>query len=151
MNYFTTASYWNLEQVSVSNKQPEHLEVSADDDVVREEEHIKSRIGRCMGAENVIELRGVRKSFKRNIPGLGIGDFHAVKCPWFGMQKKSFSALLGPNGAGKTTVINMLTGVLPLTSGEALVLDQLRRIRVAWPTSVEFLACVRSLIFSGVH
>eukprot|EP00659_Diplonema_papillatum_P020657 gene20657-31831_t len=30
-------------------------------------------------------------------------------------------ALLGHNGAGKTTLINMLTGMLPLTSGDAVV------------------------------
>jgi len=29
--------------------------------------------------------------------------------------------LLGHNGAGKTTMINMLTGMLPITSGDALI------------------------------
>jgi ABC-type sugar transport system ATPase subunit len=31
-------------------------------------------------------------------------------------------ALLGHNGAGKTTTINMLSGMLPISSGEATVL-----------------------------
>jgi len=33
-------------------------------------------------------------------------------------------ALIGPNGAGKTTLINLLTGVLPATSGRVLLRGQ---------------------------
>ena len=33
-------------------------------------------------------------------------------------------ALIGPNGAGKTTLINLLTGVLPATSGQVLLRGQ---------------------------
>jgi ABC-type branched-subunit amino acid transport system ATPase component len=38
--------------------------------------------------------------------------------------KKQLFALLGPNGAGKTTTISMLTGALPPTRGNALVLGE---------------------------
>lgn len=37
------------------------------------------------------------------------------------IEKGDVFALLGPNGAGKTTVIKMLTTLLPVTSGEALI------------------------------
>ncbi|KAF8060280.1 ABCA2 [Scenedesmus sp. PABB004] len=40
---------------------------------------------------------------------------------WLRIAPNQLFALLGPNGAGKTTTINCLTGVLPLSGGEALV------------------------------
>jgi ABC-type multidrug transport system ATPase subunit len=123
-NYFMLPSYWNFEQASLSSAEPEVLEASIDDDVLREEGAIKARIGAEMLPENAIEVRGIRRTWKRNVPMKGMVDFHAVKCPWFGIQKKSLYALLGPNGAGKTTLINILTGVLPASCGEALIENQ---------------------------
>ena len=34
------------------------------------------------------------------------------------LHKNEILGLIGPNGAGKTTLFNMLSGTLPLTSGE---------------------------------
>jgi len=48
-------------------------------------------------------------------------EFWAIKGSWFSIEKDRVFCLLGPNGAGKTTTINCLTGVLPLTGGDALV------------------------------
>jgi ABC-type multidrug transport system ATPase subunit len=49
------------------------------------------------------------------------GSFTAVNDVSFQVEKGEIFGFLGPNGSGKTTVIKMLTGLLPLTSGEATV------------------------------
>ena len=49
------------------------------------------------------------------------GKFTAVDDVSFQIQKGEIFGFLGPNGSGKTTVIKMLTGLLPLTQGSAIV------------------------------
>ena len=49
------------------------------------------------------------------------GQFTAVNDVSFQVQKGEIFGFLGPNGSGKTTVIKMLTGLLPLTGGNARV------------------------------
>jgi ABC-type multidrug transport system ATPase subunit len=49
------------------------------------------------------------------------GTFTAVDDVSFRVEKGEIFGFLGPNGSGKTTVIKMLTGLLPLSSGEATV------------------------------
>ena len=49
------------------------------------------------------------------------GDFTAVNDVSFLVEKGEIFGFLGPNGSGKTTVIKMLTGLLPLTGGDATV------------------------------
>jgi ABC-type multidrug transport system ATPase subunit len=49
------------------------------------------------------------------------GNFTAVDDVSFRVEKGEIFGFLGPNGSGKTTVIKMLTGLLPLSAGSALV------------------------------
>jgi ABC-type multidrug transport system ATPase subunit len=49
------------------------------------------------------------------------GNFVAVNDVSFRVQRGEIFGFLGPNGSGKTTVIKMLTGLLPLSGGQATV------------------------------
>jgi drug efflux transport system ATP-binding protein len=49
------------------------------------------------------------------------GAFTAVDDVSFRVEKGEIFGFLGPNGSGKTTVIKVLTGLLPMSSGEANV------------------------------
>jgi ABC-2 type transport system ATP-binding protein len=49
------------------------------------------------------------------------GDFEAVKNVSFSVAEGEIFGLLGPNGAGKSTLIRMMTTLIPVTSGKAMV------------------------------
>jgi len=49
------------------------------------------------------------------------GNLTAVNDVSFRVEQGEIFGFLGPNGSGKTTVIKMLTGLLPLSGGSALV------------------------------
>jgi ABC-2 type transport system ATP-binding protein len=49
------------------------------------------------------------------------GDFEAVKGVSFSVADGEIFGLLGPNGAGKSTLIRMMTTLIPVTSGNAIV------------------------------
>ena len=49
------------------------------------------------------------------------GDFIAVDNASITVEKGEVFGFLGPNGSGKTTVIKMLTGLLPITEGDATI------------------------------
>lgn len=59
-----------------------------------------------------IDIRNLTKRF---------GDFTAVDGIDLRVPRGSFYGFLGLNGAGKSTTVRMLTGLLPPTSGDALV------------------------------
>ncbi|MFY9793050.1 MAG: ATP-binding cassette domain-containing protein [Candidatus Sulfotelmatobacter sp.] len=49
------------------------------------------------------------------------GDFTAVDDVSFNVKEGEIFGLLGPNGAGKSTLIRMMTTLIPITSGKALI------------------------------
>jgi len=49
------------------------------------------------------------------------GDFEAVSNVSFNVAEGQIFGLLGPNGAGKSTLIRMMTTLIPVTSGRAII------------------------------
>ena len=49
------------------------------------------------------------------------GDFEAVKGITFSVAEGEIFGLLGPNGAGKSTLIRMMTTLIPVTAGKAII------------------------------
>jgi branched-chain amino acid transport system ATP-binding protein len=60
----------------------------------------------------VLEIRGLNKSF---------GALAVARDIDLTLDRGARHALIGPNGAGKTTLVNLITGVLPPTSGRVLL------------------------------
>src|SRR5690348_15896804 len=49
------------------------------------------------------------------------GDFEAVKGVSFSVAEGEIFGLLGPNGGGKSTLIRLMTTLIPVTAGKAVV------------------------------
>jgi len=102
---------------------------STDEDVVEAFDQRRARLeaitrgGEPLASDEVaVELFNLRKVFSGI---LGRKKFEAVKGTWLGINHSELFCLLGPNGAGKTTTINMLTGALMPSAGEAVVYGEL--------------------------
>ncbi|MFO1209942.1 MAG: ABC transporter ATP-binding protein [Amaricoccus sp.] len=52
------------------------------------------------------------------------GAFLAVNDVSFTVEHGEFVALVGPSGCGKTTTLNLIAGLIPLTSGEIFIEDR---------------------------
>lgn len=62
---------------------------------------------------NVLEINGLSKSYKKNVPVL-----HNLN---LSIESGRIVGLLGPNGCGKSTLIKLISGLLQPDSGEILV------------------------------
>jgi branched-chain amino acid transport system ATP-binding protein len=72
--------------------------------------------------EPALELRALGKSF---------GGLQAVRNVTIQVMSGDRKAIIGPNGAGKTTLFNVITGVLPASSGRVLLFG---RDVTSWPS-----------------
>src|ERR1700679_3112010 len=63
-------------------------------------------------SQPAIEVRNIVKRY---------GSFEAVKGVSFSVANGEIFGLLGPNGAGKSTLIRMMTTLVPITGGKAIV------------------------------
>ncbi len=78
--------------------------------------HLPGRLAKDGSAEPVIRLRGVVKEYQT-----ANGSFQALKSADLDVYPGEFLSIVGKSGAGKTTLINMITGVDHLTSGEVWI------------------------------
>ncbi len=74
------------------------------------------------GAAPVLELRGLSRRF---------GGLDAVQEVDLRILRGARHAIIGPNGAGKTTLFNLVTGVMPASSGQVLIFG---RDVTGWPS-----------------
>ncbi len=72
--------------------------------------------------EPLIRMKDIRKSYGRVMALDGV-DFH--------VNEREIVGLLGDNGAGKSTLIKVLSGAVPLTSGEIVIRGKPVTIRSA--------------------
>jgi ABC-2 type transport system ATP-binding protein len=73
---------------------------------------LKPANGNGHGLANAIEVDHIVKKY---------GDFTAVDDVSFTVKEGEIFGLLGPNGAGKSTLIRMMTTLIPITAGRALI------------------------------
>jgi len=73
---------------------------------------LATRLHQASG-ETVAELVGLSKEY---------GGVHAVRDVDLQIRSGEVVGLIGPNGAGKTTLVNMISGLVPPSSGRATVL-----------------------------
>nr|XP_043636610.1 ABC transporter A family member 2-like [Erigeron canadensis] len=135
--YFLNPGYWSGKggnrvkegQIcSCMRSLPAIEHTSPDDEDVLEEENIVKQQHRegAVDPNLAVQIHGLVKVYPG---GTNVGcctckksaPYHALKGLWVNFPKDQLFCLLGPNGAGKTTAINCLTGITPVTEGDALI------------------------------
>ena len=84
-----------------------------------------SQLTNASAGTHAVNCEGPEKAGKNAIDVLNIvkkyGDFTAVNDVTFHVRDEEIFGLLGPNGAGKSTLIRMMTTLIPITAGRAVV------------------------------
>ena len=93
---------------------------------------------RPAGGTPLLEVRGLQKRF---------GGLVAVKDLSFSMRAGEILGLIGPNGAGKSTLFNLVSGTLPASAGEVMLLGE----RIAGLPSREIARRGLARSFQHVH
>src|SRR5678815_164841 len=62
-----------------------------------------------------VVLKGLVKTY---------GSFNAVNDVSLTVNDGEFVALVGPSGCGKTTTLNLIAGLIPITSGDIVIGDR---------------------------
>ncbi|KOM56466.1 hypothetical protein LR48_Vigan10g235800 [Vigna angularis] len=135
--YFLNPNYWigRGQRVKegglcscVGSNPRQEISTPDDEDVLDEENKVKQQLTEGLVDANIaVQIHGLVKTYAgtRNIgcccKCTKTAPYTAVKGLWVNFAKDQLFCLLGPNGAGKTTAINCLTGITPVTSGDALI------------------------------
>ncbi|KAI3807454.1 hypothetical protein L1987_23382 [Smallanthus sonchifolius] len=134
--YFLNPGYWSGNGgnrvegriCSCMRSPPPSDQTSPDDEDVLEEENIVKRqhTEGVVDPNLAVQIHGLVKVYpgRTNIGCFNCkktAPYHALKGLWVNFPKDQLFCLLGPNGAGKTTAINCLTGITPVTEGDALI------------------------------
>lgn len=69
--------------------------------------------------ENIVELRGVTKSYVR-----GKEEVHVLDNLDLTVKRGAFEAFMGPSGSGKSTLLNLIAGIDRASSGKVEVAGQ---------------------------
>jgi branched-chain amino acid transport system permease protein len=141
----SSARSWLNRRMGASrrNKLPAIAEGAAERRRSRRAAQALERVGEPAEQGVVLDVRDVSKSF---------GGIKAVNGLSMQLQGGKITALIGANGAGKTTVFNLLTGQLPLDSGEVYLNGQ--NITGLRPDQIANLGMVRTFqdvrLFDGM-
>ncbi|XP_059443724.1 ABC transporter A family member 2-like isoform X2 [Corylus avellana] len=107
---------------------PQQQHITPDDgDVLEEESIVKHQTQERVVDPNVaVQICGLTKTYPGNrqcgfCKCKKTPPYHALRGLWVNFAKDQLFCLLGPNGAGKTTAINCLTGITPVTGGDAII------------------------------